>query len=245
MSIQTTSEAAVGVGMFVAAFLSDDTAKAVRKRMKKAKKKGVFYYENVAVISCKEKGKFKVKESGDMSTGKGAGIGALVGGVVGLLAGPAGVAWGLVIGGGSGALAALRDSGFEDESLKELGSALPPGTSAIAVTTSQVFIEEVRRRAQAGNTLSAARDLASDIRTNLLAGHEVLYSLAITDEGFTANKVVASDEAVAVFGVGATDEGVVAGGAVATEDGAAYKVGAATEDAAAVEAGVVVPAKED
>ena len=244
MSEQTTSEGVVGVGMFVAAFLSEDGAKVARKRLKEAKKSGAFYYDNVAVIRSNKKGKIKVRESGDMSTGKGAGIGALVGGVVGLLAGPAGVAWGLVIGGGSGALAALRDSGFEDKSLKEIGSALPPSTSALAVTTSRAFNEEVRRQTQKGETLSVARDLASDIRANLQAGQEVLYSLVITEEGFSANKVVASDEAVAVFGVGATAEGVVAGGAVATEEGAAYKVGAATEDAAAVEAGVVVPVED-
>jgi uncharacterized membrane protein len=232
MSDQTTSEGVAGVGMFVAAFLSEDGAKAARKRLKKAKKSGAFYYDSAAVIRSNKKGKVKVKESGDMSTGKGAGVGALVGGVVGLLAGPAGVAWGLVIGGGSGALAALRDSGFEDKSLKELGAALPPNTSALAVTTSRAFNEEVRKQTQKGETLSVARDLASDIRANLQAGQEVVYSLVITEEGFSANKVVASDEAVAVFGIGATAEGMVAGGAVATED------------AAAVEAGVVVPEED-
>lgn len=240
MSDQTKTEGVAGVGMFLAAFLSEDGAKAARKRLKEAKKSGAFYYENVAVIRSNAKGKVKVKESADMSTGKGAGVGALVGGVVGLLAGPAGVAWGLVIGGGSGALAALRDSGFEDKSLKEIGSALPPGTSALVVTTSKAFTEEVRKQAKKGETLSLAGDLASDVRENLKAGQEVLYSLIITEEGFAANKVVASDEAVAVFGVGATAEGVVAGGVVATEEGVAYKVGAATEEAAAVEAGVAV-----
>lgn len=139
-----------------------------------------------------------------MSTGKGAGIGALVGGVVGLLAGPAGVAWGLVIGGGSGALAALRDSGFEDKSLKELGSALLPGTSAIAVTTSKEFVEKGRKQAQKGETLSLARDLASNIRDDLKAGEElVVYGLEITEAGIAANKLVLSDEAMALFGAAA------------------------------------------
>ena len=215
-------EGIAGVGMFVAAFLSEDGAEEEHKRLKDAKRSGAFYYDDVAVIRCNEKGKVKIKESGDMSTGKGAGIGALVGGVVGLLAGPAGVAWGLVIGGGSGALAALRDSGFEDKSLKELGSALLPGTSAIAVTTSKAFIDKARKQAQKGETLSLARDLASDIRDNLKAGQElVVYSLEITEEGIAANKLVLSDEVKALFGAAAGEGWVVAGGAVATEDGAA------------------------
>ena len=140
-----------------------------------------------------------------MSTGKGAGIGALVGGVVGLLAGPAGVAWGLVIGGGSGALAALRDSGFEDESLKELGSALLPGTSAIAVTASKEYTEEVRKKAK-GETLSVARDLASNIHDDLKAGQEVVYSIVITETGIAANKLLLSDEVMALFGISAGEE---------------------------------------
>ena len=214
-------EGIAGVGMFVAAFLSEDGAEEELERLKDAKRSGMFHYDDVAVIRCNKKGKIKVKETGDMSTGKGAGIGALVGGVVGLLAGPAGVAWGIVIGGGSGALAALRDSGFEDKSLKELGSALLPGTSAVAVTTSKEFVEKGRKQAQKGETLSLARDLASNIRDDLKAGEElVVYGLEITEAGIAANKLVLSDEAMALFAAAAGEGGVVAGGAVATEEGA-------------------------
>jgi uncharacterized membrane protein len=230
--------------MFVAAFVSEGAAGEALKRMKEAKKSGDFFFDNAAVIRSSEKGKVHINETGDMSTGKGAGIGALIGGVIGLLGGPAGVAAGVAIGGGSGAIAALRDSGFDDDSLKEVGSALLPGTSAIAATTSRAFTEEVRKRAQTGETLSIARDLASDIRANQQAGQEVLYSLLITETGLAASKVVASDEAVAVFGIAASEEGVVAGQAVATEGAAAYEVAAATEDEAAYEAGVVVEEDE-
>jgi uncharacterized membrane protein len=241
MSDQTTSEGVAGVGMFVAAFLDEKGAKKALKGMKEAKKSGEFYYDNAAVIHCNEKGKVKIDETGDMSTGKGAGIGALVGGVIGLLGGPIGV----VAGAGAGALAALKDSGFDDKSLKEIGSALPPGTSAIAVTTSRKFVEQVRKQAPHGETLAVARDLASDIRNNLKAGQEVVYSLLLTEEGVAASKVVASDEAVAVFGIAASEEGVVAGQAVVTAEGAAYEAVAATEDEAVYEAGVIVPEEDE
>ena len=241
MSDQTTSEGIAGVGMFVAAFLDEKGAKKALKGMKEAKKSGEFYYDNAAVIHCNEKGKVKIDETGDMSTGKGAGIGALVGGVIGLLGGPIGV----VAGAGAGALAALKDSGFDDKSLKEIGSALPPGTSAIAVTTSRKFVEQVRKQAPHGETLAVARDLASDIRNNLKAGQEVVYSLLLTEEGVAASKVVASDEAVAVFGIAASEEGVVAGQAVVTAEGAAYEAVAATEDEAVYEAGVIVPEEDE
>ena len=241
MSDQTTSEGVAGVGMFVAAFLDEKGAKKALKGMKEAKKSGEFYYDNAAVIRCNEKGKVKIDETGDMSTGKGAGIGALVGGVIGLLGGPIGV----VAGAGAGALAALKDSGFDNDSLKEIGSALPPGTSAIAVTTSRKFVEQVRKQAPHGETLAVARDLASDIRNNLKAGQEVVYSLLLTEEGVAASKVVASDEAVAVFGIAASQDGVVAGQAVVTAEGAAYEAVAATEDEAVYEAGVIVPEEDE
>jgi uncharacterized membrane protein len=205
MSEQT--EGLAGVGMFVAAFLSEDGAEEEHKRLKDAKRSGTFDYDEVAVIRCDGKGKVKVEETGDMSTGKGAGIGALVGGVVGLLAGPAGVALGLAIGGASGAVAALRDSGFQDESLQELGSALLPGTSAIAVTTSKTFLEGARQQARKGETLSLARDLASGIRDNLKAGQEVVYSLVITEAGIAANKLAISDEVKALFAAAAGQGG--------------------------------------
>ena len=237
MSDQTTSEGVAGVGMFVAAFLDEKGAKKALKGMKEAKKSAEFYFDNAAVIRCNEKGKVKIEETGDMSTGKGAGIGALVGGVIGLLGGPIGV----VAGAGAGAIAALKDSGFDNDSLKEIGSALPPGTSAIAVTTSRKFVEQVRKQAPHGETLAVARDLASDIRNNLKAGQEVVYSLLLTEAGIAANKVVASSEAVAVFGIAASEEGVVVGQAVVTAEGAAYEAVAATEDEAVYEAGVIVP----
>ena len=234
-----------GVGMFVAAFVDELAAEGALERMKAAKKSGEFYYDDAAVIRCDAKGKVHINETGDMSTGKGAGIGALIGGVIGLLGGPAGVAVGAGAGAAAGALAAHGDAGFDNESLQEIGAALVPGSSAVAATTSKEFVEEVRKQAPHGETLAVARDLASDIRNNLKAGQEVVYSLLLTEVGIAANKVVASDEAVAVFGIAASEGEVVAGQAVVTAEGAAYEAVAATEDEAVYEAGVIVPEEDE
>lgn len=242
MSDETTAgqgEGVAGVGMFVAAFVDERAAEGALERMKQAKKSGEFYYDDAAVIRSDDKGKVHISESGDMSTGKGAGIGALIGGVIGLLGGPAGVALGAGAGAAVGGLAAHGDAGFSNESLKEIGAALVPGSSAIAATTSQMFVEEVRRQAQEGQTLSLAADIAADIRANLEARQDVLYSMLLTETGVAAKKVVSSPTALAVFGIAATEEGIVAGQVVATEEGVAYEVAAATEDKAAYEAGVV------
>ena len=228
-----------GVGMFVAAFVDEGAAEEVLARMKEAKRSGAFYYDDAAVIRSDRKGKVHITETGDMSAGKGAGIGALVGGVIGLLGGPGGVALGAGLGAAAGALVVARDSGFDNDSLKEIGAALPPGTSAVVATTSKEFVEEVRKQAPEGETLSAARDIAADIRGNLEARQDVLYGLVITEAGVAAKKVVAAPDVVAVFGIAADESTVVAGAAVATPEGVAYKVAGASEDEVAAEAGVV------
>ena len=232
------SEGVAGVGMFVAAFVDERAAEGALERMKQARKSGDFYYDHAAVLRCDAKGEVHISETGDMSTGKGAGIGALIGGVIGLLGGPVGVAVGAGAGAAVGGLAAHGDAGFDDESLKEIGAALVPGSSAIAATTSQAFVEEVRRQSQEGARVSAAADFAVNIRQNLELRQDALYSLVITEKGIAASQVVASPTAVAVFGIAATEEGVVAGRAVVTGEGVAYEVAAATEDEAAYEAGV-------
>lgn len=239
MSNETTSEGVAGVGMFVAVFVDELAAEGALDGMKAAKKSGEFYYDHAAVIRCDAKGKVHIKETGDMTTGKGAGIGAVIGGVVGLLGGPAGVALGAGAGAAIGAIAAHGDAGFDNDSLKEIGAALTPGSSAVAATTSQAFVEEVRKQAQQGENVAAAQDFAKVIRENLELRQDALYSLVITEEGIAASQVVSSPTAVAVFGIAATEEGVVAGAAAATPDAAGYKVVAATEEGAVGEAGVV------
>src|SRR5262245_27643610 len=81
---------------------------------------------NVAVLHVKPDGKPKFVESKDW----GAGRGALLGGVIGIIGGPIGI----LAGGGVGALAAkLRDSGFKNDQLEHLGRSLGPNSSAVVV----------------------------------------------------------------------------------------------------------------
>ena len=243
MSDETTngeqSDGTAGVGMFVAAYVDERGADNTLEALKQAKKQGQFYYDDAAVVRNSAEGKVHIKETGDMSTGKGAGIGALIGGVIGILGGPAGVALGAGAGAAIGGIAAHGDAGFDQDSLEEIGAALPAGTSALAVTTSQDFVEEVRKQAPDEDTLTIASSIAAEISDRLNARQDVLMAMVLTEDGVAATKVVSSPSEVAVFGIAATDDGVVAGQAVATEDGAAYEVAAVTDEGAAYEGGVV------
>jgi len=220
MSNETSTDQGVaGVGLFVAAYVDEYGADQTLKDLKQAKKGGEFYFDDAAVVRRDAKGKVHIKETGDMSTGKGAGIGALIGGVIGLLAGPAGVAAGAAAGAAIGGIAAHHDAGFDQDSLKEIGSALPSGTSALAVTTSKDFVEAVREEATEEETLTLARDIASEINDRLKARKDVLMAMVLTEAGVAATKVVSSPDEVAVFGIAASEEGVVARAGVATEEG--------------------------
>jgi uncharacterized membrane protein len=81
---------------------------------------------NTAVLFVNPEGKAKFVESKDW----GAGRGALLGGAIGIIGGPIGI----LAGGGIGALTSkLRDSGFKNDQLEQLGKSLGPNDSAVVV----------------------------------------------------------------------------------------------------------------
>ena len=231
MSNDSSDQGLAGVGVFVAAYAGENAAAETFEDMKQARDDGTFYYDDAAVVSRDSGGEVHIKEHGDMSTGKGAGIGALIGGVIGILAGPAGIALGAGAGAAIGGIAAHTDAGFSNENLKRLGGALPPGTSAIAATTSKDAIESLRDAESGGDSLTIAQDIADELSSNLNAGRDVLMAIVVTEDGVAATKVTASSDAVAVFGIAATEGAATAGGVVATDDGvAAAQVTAVADD---------------
>ncbi len=172
MSSDTADQGVPGVGMFLANYTGETDANEAFENLKRAKDDGLFHFEDAAVVSRDAAGKVSIEEHGDMSTGKGAGIGALVGGVIGILGGPAGVAIGASAGAAIGGMAAPSDAGFNNETLNKIGGALPNSTSALAVTTSKGFVESVRDEASDQDTLTLAQDIADEISGNLNAGQD-------------------------------------------------------------------------
>jgi uncharacterized membrane protein len=240
-----------GVGILVAAFPEENAGEEALKALKQARKQRQIYFEDAAVIRQDAEGGVHYHETGDMSTGKGAGAGAIVGGVIGILGGPAGI----VIGAGAGALIggalAHGDAGFDDKGLEQLGVALKPGTSAVALVTSGAFLHELRRQADDAQLREALGNIGAELSARLEEGKSVALGMALTEEGIAVQEVAADDKTAEVIGIVVTEDGVLAGEAVVTEEGAAYavaatdgeaveyEVGTTTEDAAAVEHGVV------
>jgi uncharacterized membrane protein len=223
MSSETTGEGAAGVGMIIAAYCDESAADAALDALEQAKRGGVLAFDDAAVVRRDSDGKVSVKETGDLRTGKGAGVGALIGGVVGVLGGPLGVALGAGAGAAIGGVVAHSDSGFDNQSLARIGGALPASTSALAVTTSQGFVEAVREAATDEETQTFAQTIADEISNDLSAGQDVLMTLLLTEDGVAANKVISSPEELAVFGIAITDDGAAFGAVVASDEEVAVR----------------------
>lgn len=227
------------VGFLVMAFTDENAADETLKMLKEAKKEGQFYFEDAAVIRQDAKGKVHYHETGDMHTGKGATIGALVGGVLGILGGPAGVALGAGAGAAIGGTAAHGDAGFRDESLKSVGVALKPGTSAVAAITSHDFLKAVQKQVPVDEIRGVIHNLAAEISARLEQGQSMAVGVVLTEEGLAVQEVAVGRESAAIYEAVVTDEGVVAGAAVATAGEVDYEVAVATEEGDFVEAGAV------
>ena len=92
---------------------------------------------NSAVLYVRPDGRAKFVESKDW----GAGRGALLGGAIGIIGGPLGI----LAGGGIGALVSkLRDSGFKNDQLEQLGKSLQPNSSALVVEISSDAIDKAK-----------------------------------------------------------------------------------------------------
>lgn len=227
------------VGFLVVAFTDANSADQALDAMKKAKKQQQFYFEDAAVIRQDAKGKVHYHETGDMSTSKGAGIGALVGGVLGVLGGPGGIALGAGVGAAVGGAVTAKDKGFRNESLSTVGVALRPETSAVAAITSRDFLKAVQQQVPIDDIRAAVANLAAELSSALAENKNVAIGLLLTADGLAIKKIAANAETAEVVGAVITDDAVLVGAAVVTSEGAAYQVAVVTAEGAAVAAGVI------
>jgi uncharacterized membrane protein len=228
----------VPVQVVVAAFQDEKGADEALKELKRAKWAGVIGIQDAAVVRRDEKNKLHIKETGDWGGGKGAVVGGLLGGAIGLLAGPVG--WigltGAVIG---GLAAKLRDSGIPDERLETLGEALKPGTSAIVAIIEHKWVEEYENMVAEEGARVLTQAISDDIAAQLEEGGEVKYTAVSTDEAVAISREAVSEDKVEIGGLILTEDGLAFKQAVATEEGIVARRGVITDEGAVVEGAVV------
>lgn len=221
------------IGLFLAAFVDERGADKALESIEQAKDRGQFHFDEAAVLHRNELGKVRWKDTGDMGLGKSAAVGAFIGGIIGLLGGPAGAVAGASVGTVVGGVAAAHDAGFDQASLREVGSVLPEGTSALVITTSTEVADAVRLESDREELLTLAKDIAAEVRLHLEAHEDVLLAMVVTEASITATNVVSSPTELAVFGIAGTEAGAVARARVVAPEGGDTD---ATEDAETAQA---------
>ncbi len=218
------------IQLIVAAFKDDKSAKETLKVLKKASSKKLIKIENAAVLHRDQKGKLHIMETQDMGGGKGAAIGGVTGAVIGLIAG-ATLAVPLTVGALIGGLAAkLRDGGFQDKRLKEIGEGLTPGSSAIVAVVEHTWVKQVKAViAEAGAQVVTAA-ISADIAEQLQADHDVAYSVIASQGQLSADRLAGGEDQVDVGQLYVDESGIYRSRFIATKDGFAVKQITATKE---------------
>jgi uncharacterized membrane protein len=164
--------------VILAVFDDEEAAATAYKDLHKAEMDKKVDLENVALIHKETEGKIEIKEDAEKIAGE-AGIGALVGGALGILAGPVGVVTFGALGAALGGLSAkLDDVGFDDTRLKMLGETLEPGKSAIVAVLETEFKERLVTEFENRGARVAAEDLPGDFKQILEDGGSFAYRIA-------------------------------------------------------------------
>ena len=183
----------VPVQLLVAAFTEEDAADKVFEQLKQAKKEKLIHIQDVAVIKRDADSKIHINEPKDWKAGKGAGVGAVIGAALGIITGP-GVILTTAAGAAIGGLAAqLRDAGFPDDQLKQVGEALKPGTSAIVAIIEHTWVADLEQEMQAQGAQVMRQAISEDITKQLEAGRDVAYSAVATEGAASVQRVSAGE----------------------------------------------------
>lgn len=203
------------IQLIVAAFNSPTKAGELMKELKEGKKAGLVGIIDAAVVVKGADGKLKITDSKRRST-KGFITGGVIGGVVGLLAGPVG--WVALGGGAIGALLGkVRGAPLKAE-MAGIGEALTPNSSAIVAVIEHTWVAKLEAELAAEGAKIVRDEIKADIAEQLNAGGNVLYTAVAGSEVDGIARVAETKDSLQVTGVVASDDGVFISDAVITSE---------------------------
>jgi len=160
--------ATANLELFVAVFATEQEAGATLKDFKAMDREGSIDLIDAAAIVHGADGKVRFEETADPSGRKWAKRGAIAGGVVGLIFPPSIIGAAAVGAAGGGIWGKVRDKGFKDEDLKQLGESMSPGTSAIIAIAEDRMLERLQNGIEGYQRISC-HALSADASAQIIA----------------------------------------------------------------------------
>jgi len=154
--------------VIVAAYDQVDTAAKAYDVLKELERERAIKIDNAAILEKDNDSKLKVRDVKDMTGTRGAVLGGVLGGVVGVITGPVG--W-VALGGAAigGLVAKLKDGGFDNARLEQVGEQLKPGTSALVAVVDHIWVREVEaaleKEARDVITLEIGEEIAAQLES--------------------------------------------------------------------------------
>jgi uncharacterized membrane protein len=140
--------------LMAAQFADPSMADRCLQQLKQMEKDGSIDLIDAAVLVKNPDGKLKIDELKELTTGKGARRGAIIGGIFGVIFPPSLLASAAIGAAAGGVLGRLRDEGMKNEDLKAIGEDLPSGHSAIVAIVEDKWIEQFTRGVEGYDKLS-------------------------------------------------------------------------------------------
>jgi uncharacterized membrane protein len=138
-----TSEMAAPTELFVAVFPDKPSAQATIDAIARMDKSGAVKLIDAAQVAKDQSGKVTVDELEELTAGKGALGGAIVGGILGLIFPPA-LLVGAAIGGIAGAITGrLVDTGAKTKDLKHIAENIEPGEVAVIALVEDRWVSQL------------------------------------------------------------------------------------------------------
>lgn len=128
--------------VLVASFGTLGGANVAAVKLGDLEKQGKLDVDNTVTVTKNAWDKVEFKDFSDMTVGRGAKIGALVGGVLGLIFPPSILATAALGGAVGGMTAKLRESGFDHSTLQAMAESMEPGTSMLVTVVERQWADE-------------------------------------------------------------------------------------------------------
>jgi uncharacterized membrane protein len=195
------------VQAIVAAFSSPEGAQELMDDLKQGRKAGLIGIIDAAVVVKDSDGKLKITDAKRRSRRtRGIITGGVVGGLLGLLAGPVGLA---AVGGGAvGALAGRMSNAPMRHTMQGIGESLPANSSAIVAVIEHTWVNDLQNAMIEEGAQVLRSAIAADIAATLQAGGNVLYTVGEGPDGVGAARVAETADGASVTGFIADDAGV-------------------------------------